>query len=166
MPVENVYVSMFGLGEGWHNYHHSFPWDYRAAEFGQYFNLTTMVIDFCEEMGWVWDKKYATPAMVRSRATKRGDGTHCKYAPRPGKRQPEKDDGREQDDGRELQEQDTTPDDTYEELFWLEDRLALKPVREEVQKGWSYLYIILHYAPPTPSSHHLYNIVVENLFIF
>jgi len=118
---------MFGLGEGWHNYHHSFPWDYRAAEFGQYFNLTTMVIDFCEEMGWVWDKKYATPAMVRSRATKRGDGTHWKYAPRP------KQDGQEQE--QELEQDTTPPDDTYEELFWLEDRLALKPMREEVQKG-------------------------------
>lgn len=108
MPVENIYVSMFGLGEGWHNYHHSFPWDYRAAEFGQYFNMTTMVIDFFEEMGWVWDKKYATPAMVRSRATKRGDGTHYKYS------RPQSKDGGEP----------VADDETYEELFWLEGRSA------------------------------------------
>lgn len=85
MPAENVYVSVFGLGEGWHNYHHTFPWDYRASEFGQYFNWTTKLIDFFDEMGWVWDKKYATPAMVRSRVTKHGDGTHHKYSKRDKK---------------------------------------------------------------------------------
>ncbi|CAH1726323.1 acyl-CoA Delta-9 desaturase [Aphis gossypii] len=123
MPVENVYVSMFGLGEGWHNYHHSFPWDYRAAEFGQYFNLTTMVIDFFEEMGWVWDKKYATPAMVRSRVTKRGDGTHCKYS-----RPQSKENGE--------QSEPVPEDDSYEELFWLEERSAVTAERAaEAQKG-------------------------------
>lgn len=117
MPVENIYVSMFGLGEGWHNYHHSFPWDYRAAEFGQYFNLTTILIDMLEEMGWVWDKKYATPAMVRSRATKRGDGTHCKYGQQK----------------KSVDDDQVPPDEQYEELFWLEERI--KPMRNEVQKG-------------------------------
>lgn len=121
MPVENVYVSMFGLGEGWHNYHHSFPWDYRAAEFGQYFNLTTVIIDFAEEMGWVWDKKYATPAMVRSRATKRGDGTHVKY-------------GHRKTAVSAADPHDDVPDDdTYDELFWLEERS--KSGRVEPQKG-------------------------------
>ena len=24
-PVENIYVSFFSAGEGYHNYHHSFP---------------------------------------------------------------------------------------------------------------------------------------------
>ncbi|XP_050534263.1 acyl-CoA Delta-9 desaturase-like [Daktulosphaira vitifoliae] len=101
-PVENVYVSMFGLGEGWHNYHHTFPWDYRAAEFGQYFNLTTSVIDYCADQGWIWDKKCATSTMVKNRATKRGDGTHYKY----GQEKPLED----------------MPDEQYEELFWIDER--------------------------------------------
>jgi len=124
MPVENIYVSMFGLGEGWHNYHHSFPWDYRAAEFGQYFNLTTTLIDGLETMGWVWDKKYATPAMVRSRATKRGDGTHYKYGEQQQQQIMTTVDG----DGGDVQ-----PDESYEELFWLEDRF--ERVRDESKKG-------------------------------
>ncbi|KAJ8978384.1 hypothetical protein NQ317_008025 [Molorchus minor] len=33
-PVENITVSLFAMGEGYHNYHHTFPWDYRAAEIG------------------------------------------------------------------------------------------------------------------------------------
>ncbi|KAL5235901.1 hypothetical protein ACI65C_003311 [Semiaphis heraclei] len=123
LPVENPYVSMFGLGEGWHNYHHSFPWDYRASEFGQYFNLTTIIVDFFEEMGWVWDKKYATPAMVRSRVTKRGDGTHYKYA-----RQQLKDDGEPSEP--------VADDETYEELFWLEGRPdTISERTPEAQKG-------------------------------
>ncbi|CAB3247578.1 unnamed protein product [Arctia plantaginis] len=31
-PVENYFVSFIALGEGFHNYHHSFPWDYKTAE--------------------------------------------------------------------------------------------------------------------------------------
>lgn len=116
-------MSMFGLGEGWHNYHHSFPWDYRAAEFGQYFNLTTMVIDYLEEFGWVWDKKCATQPMVRSRATKRGDGTHCKFGG-PGAKKSVSFDG-----GEEL-----LPDQKYEELFWLEERSS-ELARDELKKG-------------------------------
>lgn len=74
-----------GLGEGWHNYHHTFPWDYRAAEFGQYFNVTTTVIDFCARRGWVYDIKSASPELVQKYATKKGDGSHPVY----GKLNPE-----------------------------------------------------------------------------
>ena len=28
-PVENRAVSLLALGEGFHNYHHTFPFDYR-----------------------------------------------------------------------------------------------------------------------------------------
>lgn len=31
---ENRLVSFFTYGEGYHNYHHVFPWDYSASEFG------------------------------------------------------------------------------------------------------------------------------------
>ncbi|KAI5754551.1 hypothetical protein M8J77_009499 [Diaphorina citri] len=80
LPTENWFVSFIGAGEGWHNYHHSFPWDYRAAEMGQHFNITTLVIDFCAERGWAWGLKAASPAMVKYRATKRGDGSHRVYS--------------------------------------------------------------------------------------
>lgn len=76
VPVENSFVSMFGLGEGWHNYHHSFPWDYKAAELGQYYNLTTTLLDQMEKWGWVYDLRSASAAMVKHRISQRGDGTH------------------------------------------------------------------------------------------
>lgn len=78
-PVENWFVSLFGLGEGWHNYHHTFPWDYRAAEFGQHFNVTTTVIDYCTRKGWVYDLKYASPELVKRHSVKKGDGSHPIY---------------------------------------------------------------------------------------
>ena len=78
-PVENSIVSVLTLGEGYHNFHHTFPWDYRAAEFGQYFNLTTWVIDYCAKKGWVYDVKYASPDLIRRHAIKKGDGTHPLY---------------------------------------------------------------------------------------
>jgi stearoyl-CoA desaturase (delta-9 desaturase) len=30
--TENGWVSLFALGEGWHNWHHAFSWDYAASE--------------------------------------------------------------------------------------------------------------------------------------
>lgn len=39
-------------GEGWHNYHHVFPWDYKTAELGNYrYNITTAFIDFFAKIG-------------------------------------------------------------------------------------------------------------------
>lgn len=76
VPVENWFVSLFGLGEGWHNYHHTFPWDYKAAELGQYYNLTTTLLDQMEKWGWVYDLRSASAAMVQHRISQRGDGTH------------------------------------------------------------------------------------------
>lgn len=76
--METAFVSFATLGEGWHNYHHTFPWDYRAAEYGQSLNFTTKIIDFMAKQGWVYDLKCATPEMVERRIFNNGDGTHPK----------------------------------------------------------------------------------------
>ena len=76
-PVENVAVSIAALGEGWHNYHHVFPWDYKTGELGNYcFNVTTCFIDAFARIGWAYDRKYVSTAMVRRRANRSGDGSH------------------------------------------------------------------------------------------
>lgn len=33
----NLFVSIFTWGEGWHNYHHAFPKDYRASSQNNFF---------------------------------------------------------------------------------------------------------------------------------
>lgn len=56
-PVDNLAVSMAALGEGWHNYHHVFPWDYKTGELGDYkFNISTAFIDFFAKFGWAYDR--------------------------------------------------------------------------------------------------------------
>ncbi|GAB1864915.1 Acyl-CoA Delta(11) desaturase [Camponotus japonicus] len=66
-PTENKYVAFAAFGEGWHNYHHVFPWDYKAAELGNYsLNFTTMFIDFCAKIGWAYDLKQPSEELIRN----------------------------------------------------------------------------------------------------
>lgn len=62
--AENKLVAFFSVGEGWHNWHHKFPYDYAASELGvsQQFNPTKMFIDVCAFVGLVKDRKRATNA--------------------------------------------------------------------------------------------------------
>lgn len=67
------------VGEGYHNYHHVFPWDYKASEFGHViFNPTALWIDFFHKIGWAYDLKQASFDLVESVAKNRGDGSHVK----------------------------------------------------------------------------------------
>lgn len=51
-PVDSRLISMLAFGEGWHNYHHVFPWDYKTSELGTYlFNYTTAFLDFFAWLG-------------------------------------------------------------------------------------------------------------------
>ncbi|XP_075225347.1 acyl-CoA Delta-9 desaturase-like isoform X2 [Lycorma delicatula] len=79
-PTENMSVAILTFGEGWHNYHHAFPWDYKAAELGSYSkNFTTAFIDFFAKIGWAYDMKTATPDMIKRRVLRTGDGSHPKF---------------------------------------------------------------------------------------
>nr|CAD7407323.1 unnamed protein product [Timema cristinae]CAD7433152.1 unnamed protein product [Timema monikensis] len=76
-PAENLCVAIGAIGEGWHNYHHVFPWDYKAAELGNYkANFTTAFIDLCSRVGWAYELKTVPMSMVRTRVERTGDGTH------------------------------------------------------------------------------------------
>lgn len=76
-PSQNVAVAAFAFGEGWHNYHHVFPWDYKTAEWGNYsMNLTTAFIDFFAKIGWAYDLKSVAPETIEKRVLRTGDGTH------------------------------------------------------------------------------------------
>lgn len=56
-PVENVIVSFFTIGEGYHNYHHVFPFDYKASEFGSIVNVTRFFIEIMSILGQAYDLK-------------------------------------------------------------------------------------------------------------
>lgn len=84
-PVENMVVSFLAVGEGWHNYHHAFPWDYRASELGTPLNLTGFFIDLFAKVGVIWDLKEATHNMVKSRVMRTGDQSHHTYGTSEGR---------------------------------------------------------------------------------
>lgn len=73
MPAENRCVSILAMGEGWHNYHHTFPWDYKAAELGVTNNVTTTLLNFFARIGWAYDLKEASSTLVRAVAKTRGE---------------------------------------------------------------------------------------------
>lgn len=75
-PVENLAVAVAALGEGWHNYHHVFPFDYKTGELGSKVNPSTKFIDFFAKLGWAYELKSVSPEMIARRALKTGDGTH------------------------------------------------------------------------------------------
>lgn len=53
---ENKYLGPFALGEGWHNFHHTFPRDYRASEMdGWGMNFTTKAIEALSRAGLIYD---------------------------------------------------------------------------------------------------------------
>ena len=66
-PSENCFVSLAAIGEGWHNWHHRFPYDYAASEFGisSQFNPTKLFIDAFASVGLAWDLKRATGTWER-----------------------------------------------------------------------------------------------------
>lgn len=75
--TDNAFVAMGAFGEGWHNYHHVFPWDYKAAELGNYrTNLTTALIDWAAKHGLAYDLKTVSAEMIRKRVNRTGDGSH------------------------------------------------------------------------------------------
>lgn len=75
MSVESWFVGLVTIGEGWHNYHHAFPWDYRASEVGAPLNITRYVIEICAFFGLAYDLKSASLEMIEKRALRTGDGS-------------------------------------------------------------------------------------------
>lgn len=70
-PSENKIVSFFAMGEGWHNYHHVFPNDYKTAELGDYsLNTTTMLLDFFKYCGWAYNMKEPSKNLIETIKTK------------------------------------------------------------------------------------------------
>lgn len=63
-------------GEGFHNYHHTFPFDYSTSEFGCKVNLTTCFINLMCLLGLASDCKKASREVVQARVLRTGDGSH------------------------------------------------------------------------------------------
>lgn len=62
-------------GEGFHNYHHTFPFDYSTSEFGCRLNLTTAFIDLMCLLGLATDCKRVSKDTIAARRQRTGDGS-------------------------------------------------------------------------------------------
>lgn len=62
-------------GEGFHNYHHTFPFDYSTSEFGYTLNITTLFIDLMCFLGLASDRKKVSKEMITARIQRTGDGS-------------------------------------------------------------------------------------------
>lgn len=58
-PSDNKYISLFSSGEGWHNWHHTYPYDYAASDEGIFlrWNPTKLLIDVLGFFGQTYDHK-------------------------------------------------------------------------------------------------------------
>ncbi|CAG2110951.1 unnamed protein product [Medioppia subpectinata] len=69
-PRENPFVSFGAFGEGFHNYHHEFPFDYKTSEMGWKLNVTTVFIDFMALIGQAYDLRQLSQKMIDERKLK------------------------------------------------------------------------------------------------
>ena len=74
-PTFSRLVVYLTLGEGYHNFHHTFPKDYSHSElyWTQIFNVSALLIDLFEYFGWVSDKKVVDPQLIQKRRIRTGD---------------------------------------------------------------------------------------------
>tara|TARA_Y100000817_G_C16825860_1_gene531177 strand:+ start:374 stop:1237 length:864 start_codon:yes stop_codon:yes gene_type:complete len=58
-PSDNKYVSLLSVGEGWHNWHHTYPYDYACSDEGIFlrWNPTKLFIDILGFFGQTYDHK-------------------------------------------------------------------------------------------------------------
>ncbi|UYV83576.1 SCD [Cordylochernes scorpioides] len=68
--TDSSLVAFFAIGEGFHNYHHTFPWDYSTSELGWKFNFSTMFIDLMAKIGQAYDRKVVSPRLLQEMKAK------------------------------------------------------------------------------------------------
>jgi stearoyl-CoA desaturase (delta-9 desaturase) len=74
-PSENILVTAGACGEGFHNFHHVFPFDYATSEYAWRFNLTTFFIDCMAAIGLAYDRRKTAVETVKRRMERTGDGS-------------------------------------------------------------------------------------------
>jgi stearoyl-CoA desaturase (delta-9 desaturase) len=72
-PAESVWTTVTAFGEGGHNYHHTFPQDYRTSEMPAMFNFTKLFIDFFARIGWAYDMKTISEEAIERQMLKQLD---------------------------------------------------------------------------------------------
>jgi len=83
-PAENRLVSLLAMGEGFHNYHHTFPYDYSTSEWGLRLNVTTGFIELMAWLGLAYDLRQPSRQTVIARARRTGQLELTRYGSQAG----------------------------------------------------------------------------------
>ena len=67
---DHYLMNSISVGEGYHNFHHAFPFDYRSAEEGTWFNTTKWLIDIGALLGQVYNRKVLPSHLATARKDK------------------------------------------------------------------------------------------------
>lgn len=73
-PANHLLTTLGSLGEGGHNYHHTFPQDYRTSEYAVSLNWTRITIDVFAALGWVYDRKVVADEIIARQKAKQHKG--------------------------------------------------------------------------------------------
>lgn len=68
-PRVSLLTTVLALGEGWHDYHHLFPWDYAAAELNAWdqWNPTKVFIDVCGAVSLASNRRRCSSRLQQAR---------------------------------------------------------------------------------------------------
>ncbi|XP_075590113.1 delta(9)-fatty-acid desaturase fat-6-like isoform X1 [Dermatophagoides farinae] len=74
-PTESKITMYLSLGEGSHNYHHTFPYDYANCEkkWWEVFNPSTLFVDMCSMIGLAYDLKKPSDRVIKGVVSRVGD---------------------------------------------------------------------------------------------
>eukprot|EP01094_Clydonella_sp_ATCC50884_P018327 TRINITY_DN3376_c0_g1_i1.p1 TRINITY_DN3376_c0_g1~~TRINITY_DN3376_c0_g1_i1.p1 ORF type:complete len:706 (+),score=272.03 TRINITY_DN3376_c0_g1_i1:38-2119(+) len=69
-PRDSALVSLVTFGEGYHNFHHEFPYDYRNGVHATAFDPAKWWIWVAEKLGWAWNvKRFDNAAIAKNKLT-------------------------------------------------------------------------------------------------
>ncbi|XP_033339770.2 acyl-CoA Delta(11) desaturase [Megalopta genalis] len=71
--AESRVANLLTLGDGFHNYHHAFPWDYRMTDTP--YSISAKILELFAYLGLAYDLKIATPKTVDGHQKRHGDGS-------------------------------------------------------------------------------------------
>lgn len=78
-PAESLAAIISSGGEGFHNFHHTFPQDYNTSESFSLLNMTSMFINAWAWCGLAYDLKTVSKESVLKRRMRSGDLQHLKH---------------------------------------------------------------------------------------
>jgi stearoyl-CoA desaturase (delta-9 desaturase) len=70
--TNNAWLALPTLGESWHNNHHAFPYSAIFSLRWWQLDLGSLLIRGLRRVGWAWDVRVPTPAMVEAKRQQRG----------------------------------------------------------------------------------------------